>query len=176
VVWLLGCQNKTAGEVQLSGGNKWVVGPQLHLPVAGSAGESQAFVNQLASEPMASGGRVDKQDPQLGGRVVHGDAEHAPDAGPVQLSDPSGLAYSHSLTEPDGPWAGFARQTVEDWLGVLATGQPPKRRRSAAGAAERSLALAVLRGSRLDLLATDDLDRTTAAVRRHLAQSTPTSS
>ena len=80
-------------------------------------------------------------------------------------------AYARSLTEPDGPWAGFARQTVEDWLGVLATGQPANRRRSAAGAAERSLALAVLRGSLLDLLATDDLDRTTAAVHRHLSES-----
>lgn len=79
-------------------------------------------------------------------------------------------AYARSLTEPDGPWAGCARQTVEDWLGVLATGQPPDRRRSAAGAAERSLALAVLRGCLLDLLATDDLDRTTAAVHRHLAE------
>jgi AcrR family transcriptional regulator len=85
-------------------------------------------------------------------------------------------AYARSLTEPDGPWAGFARQTVEDWLGVLATGQPPSRRRSAAGAAERSLALAVLRGSLLDLLATDDLDRTTAAVHRHLSESAGTSS
>ena len=80
-------------------------------------------------------------------------------------------AYARSLTEPDGPWAGFARQTVEDWLGVLATGQPPSRRRTAAGAAERSLALAVLRGSLLDLLATDDLYRTTAAVHRHLSES-----
>ena len=80
-------------------------------------------------------------------------------------------AYARSLTEPDGPWAGFARQTVEDWLGVLASGQPPNRRRTAAGAAERSLALAVLRGSLLDLLATDDLDRTTAAVHRHLSES-----
>jgi AcrR family transcriptional regulator len=80
-------------------------------------------------------------------------------------------AYARSLTEPDGPWAGFARQTVEDWLGVLAAGQSPKRRRTAAGAAERSLALAVLRGSLLDLLATDDLDRTTAAVHRHLSES-----
>jgi AcrR family transcriptional regulator len=78
-------------------------------------------------------------------------------------------AYARSLTEPDGPWAGFARQTVEDWLALLATGQPADRRRTAAGAAERSLALAVLRGSLLDLLATNDLDRTTAAVHRHLA-------
>lgn len=80
-------------------------------------------------------------------------------------------AYARSLSEPDGPWAGFARQTVEDWLGVLARGQSPDRRRSAAGAAERSLALAVLRGSLLDLLATGDLDRTTAAVHRHLSGS-----
>ena len=79
-------------------------------------------------------------------------------------------AYSRSLTEPDGPWAGFARQTVEDWLAVLATGQAPDHRQSAAGAAERSLALAVLRGSLLDLLATNDVDRTTAAVERHLAE------
>jgi AcrR family transcriptional regulator len=80
-------------------------------------------------------------------------------------------AYARSLTEPNGPWAGFARQTVEDWLGVLATGQPPNRRRTVAGAAERSLALSVLRGSLLDLLATGDLNRTTAAVHRHLSES-----
>jgi AcrR family transcriptional regulator len=79
-------------------------------------------------------------------------------------------AYARSLIEPAGPWAGFARQTVEDWLGVLASGQPPNRRATAAGAAERSLALAVLRGSLLDLLATDDLDRTTAGVHRHLSE------
>lgn len=78
-------------------------------------------------------------------------------------------AYARSLTEPDGPWAGFARQTVEDWLAVLATGQPPSHRRTDAGEADRTLALAVLRGSLLDLLATNDLDRTTAAVRRHIA-------
>jgi AcrR family transcriptional regulator len=77
-------------------------------------------------------------------------------------------AYARSLTEPDGPWAGFARQTVEDWLAVLASGQPASHRRTAAGVAARTLALAVLRGSLLDLLATNDLDRTTAAVRRHL--------
>jgi AcrR family transcriptional regulator len=79
-------------------------------------------------------------------------------------------AYARSLTEPAGPWAGFARQTVEDWLGVLASGQPPNRRATAAGAAERSLALAVLRGSLLDLLATDDLDRATAGVHRYLSE------
>ncbi len=34
-------------------------------------------------------------------------------------------AYARSLVEPHGPWAGFARQTVEDWLDVLARAQPP---------------------------------------------------
>ena len=33
-------------------------------------------------------------------------------------------AYARSLVDPDGPWAGFARQTVEDWLDVLAGAQP----------------------------------------------------
>lgn len=78
-------------------------------------------------------------------------------------------AYARSLTEPDGPWSGFAAQTVEDWLAVLAAAQPPQRRRSTAGAAERSLALSVLRGALLDLLATGDVDRTTAAMDQYLA-------
>ncbi len=29
-------------------------------------------------------------------------------------------AYARSLVDPDGAWAGFARQGVEDWLEVLA--------------------------------------------------------
>jgi AcrR family transcriptional regulator len=78
-------------------------------------------------------------------------------------------AYARSLTEPDGPWAGFARQTVEDWLAVLAASQPLSRRRSAAGAAERTLALSVIRGAMFDLLATGDTKRTTAAVLQHLS-------
>jgi AcrR family transcriptional regulator len=73
-------------------------------------------------------------------------------------------AYSRSLTEPDGPWAAFARETVDDWLAMLAAAQPPTRRRTKAGAAERTLALATLRGALLDLLATGDVQRTTAAV------------
>src|SRR5689334_12376183 len=32
--------------------------------------------------------------------------------------------YSRSLVAPDGPWAEFARTTVEDWLKVLADAQP----------------------------------------------------
>lgn len=78
-------------------------------------------------------------------------------------------AYARSLTEPRGPWSGFARQTVDDWLTVLAAAQTPGRQRSTAGAAERTLALSVLRGALLDLLATGDTARTTAAVEQHLA-------
>jgi AcrR family transcriptional regulator len=73
-------------------------------------------------------------------------------------------AYARSLTDPDGPWAGFAAQTVQDWLGLLESRQPPGRRRSAAGAAERTAVLALLRGAMLDLLATGDLARTTESV------------
>lgn len=78
-------------------------------------------------------------------------------------------AYARSLTNPDGPWAGFARQTVDDWLDVLAAAQPAQYRKSKAGAAERSLALAVLRGALLDVLATGDLERNSATVDRYLS-------
>jgi AcrR family transcriptional regulator len=77
-------------------------------------------------------------------------------------------AYARSLTEPAGPWADFARRTVEDWLAILASAQTPARRRTRAGLGERTLALTVLRGALVDLLATGDLQRTTAAVTRHL--------
>lgn len=77
--------------------------------------------------------------------------------------------YARSLAEPGGPWAGFADATVTDWLAVLAAAQPPARRDTAAALAQRTLALAVLRGALLDLLATGDTDRTTAAVRLHIS-------
>jgi AcrR family transcriptional regulator len=77
-------------------------------------------------------------------------------------------AYARSLTEPEGPWADFARQTVADWLAVLAAAQPAARRVTPAGLAERTLALAVLRGALLDLLATGDAGRVTSAVGAHL--------
>ena len=73
-------------------------------------------------------------------------------------------AYARSLVDPAGPWAGFAAQTVQDWLGLLAERQPPARRRTRAGAAERTAVLAVLRGAMLDLLATGDAGRTTGSV------------
>jgi AcrR family transcriptional regulator len=73
-------------------------------------------------------------------------------------------AYARSLVDPGGAWAGFARQTVEDWLEVLAKAQPQSVRRTKAGLAERTRALALLRGALLDLLATGDQDRLGAAL------------
>jgi AcrR family transcriptional regulator len=78
-------------------------------------------------------------------------------------------AYATSLINPEGSWAGFAKATVDDWLAVFAAAQPRRTRQSKAGAAQRTLTLAVLRGAMLDLLATGDTDRTTAAVRAQLA-------
>lgn len=79
--------------------------------------------------------------------------------------------YARSLVEPAGPWGGFARATVEDWLDLLADAQSPEERDTGAGRARRTQVLAVLRGALLDLLATGDVDRTTAAVHQQLRAS-----
>jgi AcrR family transcriptional regulator len=76
--------------------------------------------------------------------------------------------YARSLVEPDGPWADFARTTVTDWLDLLAAAQPARLRRTRAGATQRTLVLAILRGAMLDLLATGEAERITAAVHRAL--------
>jgi len=73
-------------------------------------------------------------------------------------------AYARSLVDPAGPWSGFAAQTVQDWLGLLASRQPPRWRRTAAAAAERTAVLALLRGAMLDVLATGEEARTTQSV------------
>ncbi|WP_433290753.1 TetR/AcrR family transcriptional regulator [Actinoplanes sp. CA-030573] len=78
-------------------------------------------------------------------------------------------AYARSLLDRDGPWSGFAAGTVADWLAVLADAQPPDVRDTPAGEAARTAVLAVLRGALLDLLATGDAARTTAAVTLRLA-------
>jgi AcrR family transcriptional regulator len=77
-------------------------------------------------------------------------------------------AYARSLIEPDGPWADFAAGTVRDWLDLLAAAQSD--RGSPEAAARRTAVLAVLRGALLDLLATGDRERTTAAVRVSLGR------
>jgi AcrR family transcriptional regulator len=76
--------------------------------------------------------------------------------------------YARSLIDPAGPWGGFARQTVRDWLEVLALYQPSGRRHTAAGRAQRTAAVSLLRGALLDLLATGDHQRVTRAVRSQL--------
>jgi AcrR family transcriptional regulator len=73
-------------------------------------------------------------------------------------------AYARSLVEPTGPWAGFARQTVDDWLAVLAKAQAPAERRTKAGQTARTRSLALLRGGLLDLLATGDAPRVSLAL------------
>jgi AcrR family transcriptional regulator len=100
------------------------------------------------------------------------------------LADPSHRAlmalwlegYARSLLAEPGPWEQFARETVMDWLGLLGEHQPDGRRASAAGRAERTLLLAVLRGGLLDVLATGDTDRATAAVEQYLATLSPVTS
>jgi AcrR family transcriptional regulator len=77
--------------------------------------------------------------------------------------------YARSLIEPHGAWAGFAAATVHDWLALLAAAQPAAHRDNPAGRTERTIILAILRGALLDLLATEDTARITAAVRDHLA-------
>jgi AcrR family transcriptional regulator len=78
-------------------------------------------------------------------------------------------SYAASLQHDAGPWTGFAAATVRDWLAVLARAQPPAVRNTAAGRAQRTAVLAVLRGAFLDLLATGDRARTTRAVHAYLA-------
>ncbi|MBJ7358499.1 MAG: TetR family transcriptional regulator [Nocardioides sp.] len=73
-------------------------------------------------------------------------------------------AYARSLVDPEGPWAGFARGTVDDWLEVLARAQPSGERRTRAGLARRTRTLALLRGSLLDLLATGEEQRVGAGL------------
>ncbi|MDX2972323.1 TetR/AcrR family transcriptional regulator [Kribbella solani] len=72
-------------------------------------------------------------------------------------------AYGRSLVAPEGPWADFARSTVDDWLELLKTSAPEETE------ARRTGVLAMLRGALIDLLATNDLARTTAALDDYLA-------
>ena len=112
-------------------------------------------------------------------RNAHGDRSLAETGREVWswLADPSHRAllalwtegYARSLQGEPGPWAEFARDTVSDWLDLLAARQPAASRVTEAARSERTLLLAVLRGALLDLLATGDHDRVTDAVERHLS-------
>jgi AcrR family transcriptional regulator len=74
-------------------------------------------------------------------------------------------SYVRSL-QGGQPWAGFAAQTVGDWLDILGPLLASDGEESAAAA---TLTLAVLRGLLLDVLATGDHDRARAALDRFLA-------
>jgi AcrR family transcriptional regulator len=76
-------------------------------------------------------------------------------------------AYGRSLVAPEGPWADFARSTVDDWLELLKATQPDPD--AVQSAARCTGVLAMLRGALIDLLATGDLERTTAALEGYLA-------
>lgn len=87
------------------------------------------------------------------------------------LSDPaqSGIerlffeAYGRSLREEDVAWAGFARDSVADWLPLVTRMLNPTREATAESKAATTLVLAALRGLLLDLLATGDRDRVQSA-------------
>lgn len=65
-------------------------------------------------------------------------------------------AYARSLTVSSGPLAEFGRQSVIDWLPLLA------------GPVESTVLLALLRGALLDVLATGDYARVDASIREAL--------
>jgi AcrR family transcriptional regulator len=96
--------------------------------------------------------------------------------------------YARAVIEPDGPWGGFAADSVRDWLDVLSEILSPGSAPDPAAVdltadhhsagvgtgsgpvVDRATAvLALLRGALLDLLATGDTERTGAAVRIQLA-------
>ena len=74
-------------------------------------------------------------------------------------------AYIRSAGSGDEAWHDFARRSVDDWLDSL---------RTLTGESS-TLALAVIRGLVLDLLATNDLDRVNTAWRHYLDSHYPAS-
>ena len=70
-------------------------------------------------------------------------------------------AYGRSLITQDGPLAGFAAETVRDWLEMFEAADAA----SDPSPARATAVLALLRGSMLDLLATGERDRVDAAFR-----------
>ncbi|MDF0529514.1 TetR/AcrR family transcriptional regulator [Tsukamurella sp. 8F] len=107
----------------------------------------------------------------LAGLEVSGDLPETVERVWTWLADPAhepvlrlwAEAYGRSVSG-DGPWGDFAATTVADWLDLLARAQPAAQRATPGAEAARTLALAVLRGALLDLLATGDRPRADAAV------------
>ncbi len=144
--------------------------PRVLLFLFGSKdGLVRALLERARSDELALLDRIrhDVADADLGA-VVHATWQWLSAEAHRPLLTLWAEAYARSLVEPDGPWQGFASQTVDDWLGVLGAAQPPRRRHGQRGVSERTLALSVLRGALLDLLATADVERTGAAVDQYL--------
>jgi AcrR family transcriptional regulator len=72
-------------------------------------------------------------------------------------------AFLRSVGRDPGPWQGFAAETARGFLDLLIKAQPGVPRPVAVATATRTVAL--IRGLLLDLLADEDSDRVTAAVR-----------
>jgi AcrR family transcriptional regulator len=72
-------------------------------------------------------------------------------------------AFMLSLSRAPGPWAGFARESAQDWLELLIDAQPDAPRAAAEARATR--VLATIRGLLIDLLACGDGERVEAAAR-----------
>jgi hypothetical protein len=70
-------------------------------------------------------------------------------------------AFLRSVSRDPGPWQGYAAETARDWLDLLVRAQPGTPPALAEARATRALAL--IRGLLLDLLASDDPERVTAA-------------
>ena len=145
--------------------------PRVLLYLFGSKEELiQALLARARADELALLDRLHREQP-------HADVPTAVAELWRWLSDPRHRAllvlwvegYARSLVDPAGPWDGFARQTVDDWLRLFAACQSSALRRSGAGNAQRTAALALLRGALLDLLATGDQQRVEAALHRQLA-------
>ncbi|WP_327366104.1 TetR/AcrR family transcriptional regulator [Streptomyces sp. NBC_01217] len=68
-------------------------------------------------------------------------------------------SYGQSLVDTEGPWAGFAQATVNDWLGILSDLPTDVQPEAVDAPARCSAVLAALRGCLIDLLATGDEER-----------------
>ncbi|MBB4744507.1 AcrR family transcriptional regulator [Actinoplanes octamycinicus] len=145
--------------------------PRVLLFLFGSKdGLVRALLARARQDELALLRQLREQSPPAGGLTAAGDRVWA------WLSDPAHRpllimwleAYAHSLVDPEGPWSRFAADTVADWLDVLAAAQPAAERDTPEALARRTALLAILRGALIDLLATGDEPRTTAAVHQYL--------
>ena len=72
-------------------------------------------------------------------------------------------SYGRSLSDRDGAWEGFGRDSVADWLPIIARMLDRGKQEAPGNMATATLMLAVLRGLLIDLLATGDTRRVQSA-------------